>query len=107
MTFTKEQHREYAARRTPQGSGDDGRYTLEDHERYRAEVDAREKEERERQTATAEKAAAKRSWLVSGGSESDFERQWDDLKDEARRQKVIHANTEARDAMRASRVSSI
>jgi hypothetical protein len=107
MTFTKEQHREYAARRTLQGSGDDGRYTLEDHEEYRRKVEAKEQGERERQTATAEKAAAKRSWLVSGGSESDFENEWPRLKDEARRQKVIHADREARDAMRSTRVSSI
>ena len=65
MTFTKEQHREYASKRGSGAGNEEGRYTKEDHERYRAEVDAREKEERERQTATAEKAAAKRSWLVS------------------------------------------
>ena len=70
------------------------RYTLEQLEAYRKEQDAKsaiEKEE-ERQERT-EKEAASRAWVADGGNARGFERAWPRLRDEARRRRVMEADS--------------
>lgn len=69
------------------------KYTLEQFEAYRKEQDAkaaREKEERQERT---EKEAASRAWVADGGNARDFERAWPRLRDEARRRRVMEADS--------------
>lgn len=83
------------------------RYTLEDHEAYTQEQDekaAREKEARQERT---EKESARRAWLADGGSETDFEKAWPQLRDEGRRRRVVDADRRAREEMRAHGPSRI
>jgi hypothetical protein len=84
-----------------------GKYTLEQFgadKQVREEREAREEEERKER---AEKGAAKRAWLRDGGNARDFERQWPTLRDEARKKRVMDADSRARANQRATGVSRI
>ena len=79
-------------------------------EQYEADLAARqEREAREAQEARErmEKATLKREWLADGGSEAAFEKAYPDLRDEARRKRVVDADRQARAMMQASNVSQI
>lgn len=62
--------------------------TLEEVEANRK----RQKEERERTAREGreevEKGIAKRNWIADGGTEAEFESQWPQIRDEARRQRA-------------------
>jgi hypothetical protein len=68
------------------------KYTLEQFEAYRKEQDAKSAIEEERQERT-EKQAASRAWVADGGNARDFERAWPRLRDEARRRRVMEADS--------------
>ena len=68
------------------------KYTLEQFEAYRKEQDAKSAIEEERQERT-EKEAARRAWVAGGGNARDFERAWPRLRDEARRRRVMEADS--------------
>lgn len=68
------------------------KYTLEQFEAYRKEQDAKSAIEEERQERT-EKQAASRAWVADGGNARDFERAWPRLRDEARRWRVMEADS--------------
>jgi hypothetical protein len=83
------------------------RYTLEDHEAYRKEQDAKAAKEEEARNARIEKENARRAWKADGGSEADFEKAWPKLRDGGRRQRVMDADRRAREEMRAHGPSRI
>jgi hypothetical protein len=83
------------------------RYSLEDHEAYRKEQDAKAAKEAEERRERTEKETARRAWLADGGNAGDFEREWPRLRDEGRRRRVIDADRRAREMMQASGVSRI
>jgi hypothetical protein len=68
------------------------KYTLEQFEAYRKEQDAKSAIEEERQERT-EKQAASRAWVADGGNARDFERAWPRHRDEARRRRVMEADS--------------
>jgi hypothetical protein len=71
------------------------RYTMADHEQYRREVEAQaEREAQERREATRE--AAKKAWVADGGSTSSFERAWDRLEEDRRKERLQAAADAAR-----------
>ena len=72
----------------------------------RQEREAKEEEEEERR-AQAEEESARRVWVGDGGRAEDFERQWPQLRDEARRRRVADADREARAAQRNAGVRRI
>jgi hypothetical protein len=80
------------------------RYTKEMHE---AHVKAEEKKRAEEEQARAERfarEAARRAWIADGGDEASFERQWDTIRDERRKRRVVDADAKAReDQQRALR----
>ncbi len=83
------------------------KYTLEEFEaakQAREERQAREEQERQER---AEKEAARRAWIRDGGTNGDFERAWPELRDEARKRRIMDADQRAREEMRASGVSRI
>ncbi len=75
-------------------------YNLEQHEEYRAKVDAEEAAKEQARVEKAEKETARRAWVNDGGSESAFEKQWPRLRDEARADRVKSADQRAREAQR-------
>jgi hypothetical protein len=82
-------------------------YTREMHEQFvQAEEERKGKEEQARREKS-EKDSARKAWLADGGREMDFERQWPSIRDEARKQRVMSADREARQSMRARGVSRI
>jgi hypothetical protein len=83
------------------------RYTLEDHEAYRREQDEKAKKEEEANREKTERESARRAWIADGGREADFEKEWPKLRDEGRRERVLHADQKARETMQASGVSRI
>jgi hypothetical protein len=85
----------------------EGKYTQEMYEEYRKEQDAKAESERQERAERTEKESAKREWILDGGREADFEREWPRLRDEGRRRRVIDADKWAREVMRASGVSGI
>jgi hypothetical protein len=71
------------------------RYTMEDHEQYRREVEAQaEREAQERRAATRE--AAKKAWVAEGGTPQSFERAWDRLEENRRKERLQAAADAAR-----------
>jgi hypothetical protein len=83
------------------------RYTLEDHEAYRKEQDAKAAKEEEVSRERMEKESARRVWMADGGREADFEKEWPKLRDEGRRRRAVDAGRRAREEQQASRVSRI
>jgi len=83
------------------------RYSKVDHEAYRKEQDERAaKEERERRERW-EEYNARRACLAEGGTEEEFEAAWPEIREEARRQRAMNREQEARERQRASAVSRI
>ena len=83
------------------------RYTQEMHQEYRRKEDARAaKLDQERQERTA-KESARRAWVADGGRAEDFERQWEQIRDEGRRRRVADADRRAREEMQQRGVSRI
>jgi hypothetical protein len=78
-----------------------GQYTKEMHEAFRKEQDEKAAKEAEERREQMEKASARLAWLGDGGNARDFEREWPSLRDQARRQRVMHADRKAREEMRA------
>jgi hypothetical protein len=77
------------------------RYTMADHESYRREVEAQaEREAQERRAATRD--AAKKSWIKDGGTPQSFERAWDQLEAEQRKERLREAGEAARQAQRGT-----
>jgi hypothetical protein len=75
------------------------RYSREDHERYRREVEAQlRREAQERREATKE--AARRAWVADGGSPASFERAWETLEADRRKERLRKASTAARETQR-------
>ena len=83
------------------------RYTLEQFEADKQAREEREAKQKEERQEKAEREAARRAWIRDGGNPRDFERQWPELRDEARKQRVMSADARAREGMRASGVSRI
>jgi len=83
------------------------RYTLEDHEAYRKEQDAKAAKEAEERREAVEKASARQAWIRDGGAEADFQREWPRLRDEGRRRRVVDADKHAREQMRLHSPSRI
>ena len=54
----------------------EGRYTLEQHQQYRKQVEAEQRRALQAQRA-ATKEAARRAWVSGGGSAHTFERAWE------------------------------
>jgi hypothetical protein len=75
-------------------------YTLEDHERYRREVDAKEAKDRE-------KASAYSAWVNAGGDPGSFEQEWPRLRTERAKARVLSADQEARQAQRNAGIGGI
>jgi hypothetical protein len=84
-----------------------GRYTIEDYEQYRKEQDEKAAKEAEERQERTEKESARRAWLTDGGNARDFEREWPKLRDQGRRERVLHAARRAREEMRSSGISAI
>jgi hypothetical protein len=75
----------------------DAPYSRADHEQYRREVEAQaEREAQERRAATRE--AAKKAWIKDGGSPASFDKVWDDLEADGRKERLAKAATAARQA---------
>jgi hypothetical protein len=83
------------------------RYTKEMHEEYRRQQDEKAAKEAEARQERMEKESARRAWLRDGGSERDFERTWPELRDEARKRRIMDADQSARAAQRSAGVSRI
>jgi len=77
----------------------DGRYTAEDHAAYRRRVeDEQRRAEAERREATKE--AARKAWIADGGSFASFDRAWDTLEAERRKERLREAADAARQSQR-------
>lgn len=83
------------------------RYTAEMADRFLREKTEREAAAELARREQSEKQSARKAWVEDGGSEGDFERQWTELRDEARRRRVMDADRAAREAQRARGVSRI
>jgi hypothetical protein len=84
-----------------------GKYTRAMFEEYRRQQDEKAAKEAEERKEKSEKESARRLWLADGGSAASFEREWERLRDEGRRRRVLDADKRAREEMRASGVSRI
>jgi hypothetical protein len=84
-----------------------GKYTLEQFEADKQAREEREARAEEARRERAEKGAAKAAWLRDGGSARDFEREWPTLRDEARKKRVMDADSRARERQRHTGVSKI
>jgi hypothetical protein len=82
-------------------------YTKEQFEEYRRQQDEKAAKEAEERREKSEKESARRMWVADGGSTASFEKEWERLRDEGRRRRVLDADQRAREAMRASGVSRI
>jgi hypothetical protein len=83
------------------------RYTLEQFEAYRQAREERETREREERQEKTERESARRAWLADGGREADFARAWPEMRDEARKRRIMDADQRARASQRASGISGI
>lgn len=83
------------------------RYTKEQHEEYRARVDAEEAAKEQARRERTEKEAARRGFIREGGTEEQFERAWPELRDRARHQRSLDRDKAAREAQRAQSGSRI
>ena len=84
-----------------------GKYTLEQFEADKQAREERQVKEAEARREKAEKGSARAAWLRDGGNARDFERQWPTLRDEARKKRVMDADSRARANQRAQGVSRI
>lgn len=53
------------------------------------------------------KDSARRSWLIAGGTEEEFEREWPQMRTEMLRRRTLEDDANARAAQRRSGVSSL
>jgi hypothetical protein len=83
------------------------RYTLEQFEADKQAREARQAREEEERKERAEKENARRAWLRDGGSESAFSKAWPEMRDEARKQRIMDADQRARASQRAQGISRI
>jgi hypothetical protein len=84
-----------------------GKYTLEQFEadkQARQEKEAKEEHERRERR---EKENTRRRYLAEGGTEVEFERAWPEMREEARRRRVMDGERKAREGQRASGVSRL
>ncbi len=84
-----------------------GKYTREMFEEYRRQQDEKAAKEAEERHETAERESARRAWIRDGGNERDFKRQWPEMRDEARRRRIMDADRRARASQRGSGISKI
>jgi hypothetical protein len=70
-------------------------------EHIRKNREKKRQEEAARREA-AEKESAKRAWVKDGGSASDFEKAWPEMRDEKRKSRVQKLNDRARDRTQAN-----
>jgi hypothetical protein len=83
------------------------RYSLEEFEEYRRQQDERAAKQEEERKERVEKNSARRAWTRDGGSERDFERAWPEMRDAARKRRIMDADQRARASQRGSGVSRI
>jgi hypothetical protein len=86
------------------------RYTIEDHQAYRAEQDEKARKKQQELDEKMEKATARNAWLAGGGNPDTFETEWPRLRRELQSARVAKAGelTErARQGQRFSGISSI
>jgi hypothetical protein len=83
------------------------RYTIEQHEEYRARVDAEQAAKEQARREKMEKETARRGFIKEGGTEEQFERAWPELRDQARHQRTLDRDKAAREAHRAHSSSRI
>lgn len=83
------------------------RYTLEQFEADKQAREEREARAEEDRRERAEKESARRAWVRDGGSESAFSKAWPQLRDEARRRRIMDADQRARESQRAQGISRI
>ena len=84
-----------------------GKYTQEMAEEYRRKQEERAAREAQERSERMEKESARRAWVADGGRAADFEKEWPKLRDEGRRRRVVDADKQAREAMRATGISRI
>jgi hypothetical protein len=84
-----------------------GKYTKEMHEEYRRQQDEKAAKEEQERREHVSKENARQAWIRDGGKPEDFEANWEQLKDDWRRQRIMNAEREAREGQRASGVSQI
>jgi hypothetical protein len=61
-----------------------GQYTREMYEEFRQRQDEQAAKEEEERRERTEKESARRAWLADGCREADFEKEWPELRDQAR-----------------------
>ena len=83
------------------------KYTKEMYEEYRKEQDEKAAKEEKARRDRWEEHAARVAYLAEGGTEQEFEAAWPEMREEARRQRAIDREREAREGQRASRVSRL
>ena len=83
------------------------RYMAEQHEEYRARVDAEKAAKEQARRERTEKETARRGFIREGGTEEQFERAWPELRDRARHQRSLDRDKAAREAHRARSGSRI
>jgi hypothetical protein len=83
------------------------KYTQEMAEEYRRKQEEKAARKEREIREGMEKETARQAWLRDGGAEADFQREWPRLRDESRRRRIMDADHNAREAMRASNVSTI
>ena len=84
---------------------------------FRAEQEAKKRaEEAERQQLHEDarakrvqgmKDSARRSWMVAGGTDEEFEREWPEMRTEMLRRRTLEDDAKAREGQRRSDVSSL
>jgi hypothetical protein len=75
-------------------------YSREQFEADRKVRDERAAREQKERWEHGEKEAAKQGWIADGGDEGDFETLWPEIRDEARRERVMSAEQQAREVQR-------
>jgi len=83
------------------------KYTAEMHQAHVEAEEKRKAEEEQQRQERSEKESARKAWIRDGGAESDFQREWPSLRDQARRQRVISADQKAREVHRTAGISQI
>ena len=75
--------------------------TSEDVDKMAAAQQAKAEAEAKARAERTERNAALAAWRAAGGDDASFDREWPQLRDEARRQKVLAQTGQAEAAARA------
>jgi len=84
-------------------------FRAEQEAKKRAEEAARQKlhEDARAKRVQGMKDSARRSWIVAGGTDEEFEREWPEMRTEMLRRRTLEDDANTRDAMARSSVSRI